>query len=93
MNVDKRGEDTTGMKWRYCHKDRSPCGNSRPLCAAGQPRVSMYIGRGIHPCLSPTLYARLFIFSQQINFSTTCTGQKKEADVIYRLVIIFKSID
>lgn len=78
MNVDKRGKDTVGMKWKCCHKDRFPCGNSHPLCAAGYPGVSMYIGRGIHPCLSPTVYPRLFILRQQTNFIATCIGQKKK---------------
>lgn len=62
MNVDKRGKDTAGMKWRCYHKDRFPCGNSHLLCAAGHPGVSIHIGRG--SCLSPTVYASLFILKK-----------------------------
>lgn len=66
MNVDKRGKDMAGMKWRCCHEDSSPRGNSRPLCAAGHPRVSVHIGRGIHSFLSPTVYASLFILRNKL---------------------------
>lgn len=76
INVDKRGKDMAGMKWRCYHEDHSPWGNSCPSCAADYPGV----GRGNHPCLSPTVYASLFIPSQ--GFITACMGQKKNPDFI-----------